>query len=395
MLFIATLTLLREGKKMLKDAVAVLDIGSNKVTVMIGENGVNQTFIIHSSCEMPYAGYDENFFFSPSAQEEIGIEEAIKNAIDTVKRNSSIKINKIFVGVPGAFLKIVTKNHSNSYENKIKISQKEIERFKSSGLVGLSIQDYSVINSQVVYYVLSDGSKVANPLGKKSVNLNGTLSYSLCDNKFIKLIELVLGESGIDKVSFVPSSLAECLYLFSQEKRKTFNVLLDVGYMSSTLSVIYHNGLVYQKSFPYGGGTIAGYIFQALGFNDYKLFSVAEELVRKINFGLEGDETYQCIQNGRLYKYSATQINSYASEVIMDIAEEVSNSLEIISQWLPNGTRVNLTGGGISFIRGACGKLRDLLSRGVDIVSPKVPMFKQPNESSKLALLDYALNLSN
>ena len=26
---------------MLKDAVAVLDIGSNKVTVMIGENGIN------------------------------------------------------------------------------------------------------------------------------------------------------------------------------------------------------------------------------------------------------------------------------------------------------------------------------------------------------------------
>ncbi len=380
---------------MLKDAVAVLDIGSNKITVMIGENGINQTFIIHSSCEVAYAGYDENFFFSPSAQEEIGIEEAIKNAIETVKRNSSIKINKIFVGVPGAFLKVLTKNHSNSYENKIKITAKEIERFKTSGLIGVDNQDYSVINSQVVYFVLSDGSKMADPIGTKSVNLNGTLSYSLCSKKFIQLIEGVLRECGIDKIVLVPSSLAECLYLFSPDKRKTFNVLLDVGYMSSTLSVVYQNGIVYQKSFPYGGGTIAGYIYQSLGYNDYKLFSVAEELVRKINFGLEGAEYYQCVQNGRLYKYLATQINGYASEVIMDIAEEVSDSLEIISQWLPNGTRVNLTGGGISFIRGACGKLRDLLSRGVDIIAPNVPMFKQPNESSKLALLDYALKLND
>lgn len=380
---------------MLKDAVAVLDIGSNKVTVMIGENGVNQTFIIHSSCEMPYAGYDENFFFSPNSQEEIGVEEAIKNAIETVKRNSNIKINTIFVGVPGAFLKIITKNHTNSYESKIKISKRETDRFKSSGLVGINVDNYMVINSQVVYYVLSDGTKIVDPIGKKSVNLNGTLSYSLCNKKFISLIEGVLLECGINKINYIPSPLAESLYLFSEERRKAFNVLLDVGYMSSTLSVVYNNGIVYQKSFPYGGGTIAGYIFQTLGLSDYKLFSVAEELVRKINFGLEGAEYYQCIQNGRLYKYPAMQINNLASEVLIEIAEEVSESLEMISQWLPNGTRINLTGGGISFIRGACEKLRDLLSRGVDIIAPNVPMFRQPNESSRLALLNYSLNFTN
>lgn len=380
---------------MLKDAVAVLDIGSNKVTVMIGENGVNQTFIIHTSCEMPYAGYDENFFFTPNSQEEIGVEEAIKNAIETVKRNSNIKINNIFVGVPGAFLKIITKNHTNSYEGKIKISKRETDRFKSSGLVGLDIENYSVINSQVVYYVLSDGSKIVDPIGKKSVNLSGTLSYSLCDNRLIGLIDGIMNECGISKINYIPSPLAESLYLFSQEKRKNFNVLLDVGYMSSTISVVYNNGIVYQKSFPYGGGTIAGYIFQTLGLSDYKLFSVAEELVRKINFGLEGNEYYQCVQNGRLYKYPATQINNLANEVIMEIAEEVSESLEMISQWLPSGTRINLTGGGISFIRGACEKLRDLLSRGVDVIAPNVPMFRQPNESSKLALINYALNFAN
>lgn len=380
---------------MLKDAVAVLDIGSNKVTVMIGENGVNQTFIIHSSCEMPYAGYDENFFYVPNSQEEIGVEEAIKNAIETIKRNSNIKINNIFVGVPGAFLKIITKNHTNSYERKIKISYKETDRFKSSGLVGINVDNYTVINSQVVYYVLSDGTKIVDPIGKKSVNLNGTLSYSLCNKKFISLIDTILAECGINKVTYIPSPLAESLYLFSEEKRKAFNVLLDVGYMSSTLSVVYNNGIVYQKSFPYGGGTIAGYIFQNLNLSDYKLFSVAEELVRKVNFGLEGGEYYQSVQNGRLYKYPATYINNLANEIIIEIAQEVSESLEMISQWLPSGTRINLTGGGISFIRGACEKLRDLLSRGVDIIAPNVPMFRQPNESSRLALLNYSLNHIN
>jgi len=384
---------------MLKDAVAVLDIGSSKVTLLVGEKGINDTFIIHNSCEVSYIGYDGDFFLdSNPIYSNVGIVEAIQNVIETVSRNSSINLEKLFVGVPGKFLKVFTKKHSNSYEKKIKITNKEIERFKTTALQSFKVNEYSIINTQNVYCTLSDGTKIINPLGSKSVNLSGILSFSLCDNRFLNLLNKIFEKCDIKNVVYVPSPLAECLYLFSEDKRKTCNILLDVGYSSSTLSVVHNDGIVFQHTFALGGALISGKIMENYAPEDcspeklINLLPVYEEITKKINFGLEGSENYECVFNGEVYRFPARRINAIAKEVFVDIAEEVTKSLEHLTDWLPNGTRVNLTGGGISYLRGTCEKLRSYLSRGVDLIYPNVPMFKEPIESSKLALLNFALN---
>ena len=384
---------------MLKDAVAVLDIGSSKISLVVGEKGINDTFIIHNSCEVPYIGYDEDFFLdSNPIYNNVGIIEAIQSAIETVVRNSSLILDKLYVGVPGKFLKVFTKKHSNSYERKIKITNKEIEKFKTTALQSFKVNEYSVINTQIVYCTLSDGTKIINPIGSKSVNLSGILSFSLCDNRFLDLINKILAKCDVKETVFVPSPLAECLYLFSEDKRKTCNILLDVGYSSSTLSVVHNAGIVFQHTFALGGALISGSIMQNYAPVDaspeklINLLPIYEEITKKINFGLEGEEMYEFVYNGENHFFPATKINALAKEVIVGIAEEVSNSLEHLTDWLPNGTRINLTGGGISYLRGACEKLRTYVSRGVDLIYPNVPMFKEPAESSKLALLNFALN---
>ena len=384
---------------MLKDAVAVLDIGSSKISLIVGERGVNDTFIIHNSCEVPYIGYDEDFFLdSNPIYNNLGVVEAIQSAIETVVRNSSLILDKLYVGVPGKFLKVFTKKHSNSYERKIKITNKEIEKFKTTALQSFKVNEYSVINTQIVYCTLSDGTKIINPIGSKSVNLSGILSFSLCDNRFLDLINKILAKCDVKQGVFVPSPLAECLYLFSEDKRKTCNILLDVGYSSSTLSIVHNAGIVFQHTFSLGGALISGSIMQNYapeGATPEKLINllpIYEEITKKINFGLEGEELYEFVYNGENYFFPATKINAIAKEVIVGIAEEVSNSLEHLTDWLPNGTRINLTGGGISYLRGACEKLRTYVSRGVDLIYPNVPMFKEPAESSKLSLLNFALN---
>ena len=53
---------------------AVLDIGSSKISVMIAEKGINNTFNIKSSAEENYDGFSGGEFFS---------EDSLKNAIKT------------------------------------------------------------------------------------------------------------------------------------------------------------------------------------------------------------------------------------------------------------------------------------------------------------------------
>jgi cell division ATPase FtsA len=46
-----------------KNKAAVLDFGSSKLTAIIGERGVNNTFVIRGSGEAEYAGFSNGEFF--------------------------------------------------------------------------------------------------------------------------------------------------------------------------------------------------------------------------------------------------------------------------------------------------------------------------------------------
>lgn len=383
---------------MIKDAVVVLDVGSSKITVTVGERGINNTFVVHSSCDVPYAGFDENGFIK--GEGEISVDNAILSAMGLIKRNCDVKLDTVYVGVPGYFLQVRTLQHINSYEGKTKISENELNKFIETGLVGVTIQDYYRIDSRAVYYTLSDGSVVNNPIGKKSVNLKGVIAVTFCKAEFKTVFDRILMGLGVNRVRYLSSPLCECLYLFNEDKRNEYNVLLDVGFTTSTFSVVYKNGIVYQKSFDgeIGGSSINNHFYFSLGFESEEFqeetLEVLEDLKRMVNLGIKDGE-YECYHGGQVYRFSVEKVNYLVNEVLTVLAGQVAECIERCSHFLPVGTRINLTGGGISYIRGAGEKLRDLLDRGVDIVYPNVPRYKKPVETSKFALLNYALNTKN
>ena len=50
---------------MKQNAVAVLDFGSEKLTVLVGRRGINNTLAIDGRGEAAYSGFAEGTFFQP------------------------------------------------------------------------------------------------------------------------------------------------------------------------------------------------------------------------------------------------------------------------------------------------------------------------------------------
>ena len=88
---------------MLKDCVAILDIGSSSLNLIVGEYGVNNTFVFRAFESVDYyAFFDKEFSNVKSLEEKIAI------LFNKVLENSQIsEINKIFVGVPSEFSKTI------------------------------------------------------------------------------------------------------------------------------------------------------------------------------------------------------------------------------------------------------------------------------------------------
>ena len=365
---------------MQKKQVAVLDFGSSQITAVVAERGINKTFIIKGRYSFDYDGYADGEFFNTDK-----LSKVLKESVWALKRTLHGKIDTVYVGVPGQFTKVLVKESQISFENKKKISEEDIDALFDAAFV-LPSSKYTLINRSAIVYELDDCRRLANPYGVSSEILKGKLSFVLCSNYFIETVTPVLKNAGVENVECISTPLAEAMYLVDAESRDRIAIVVDVGYIASTFSIVQGDGILYQRSFSYGGGYISGAIS-----DKYLLdFSVAENLKRKVNLSSELEEN-EVIEGDNGNYYSVSELKAIILNSLDNLCEEISNSLDGSGYNLPDYVPLFITGGGITYLRGAKEHVSDRLNMTVRVLSPKVPMMNKPSESSLLSLLNLGL----
>jgi len=247
---------------------------------------------------------------------------------------------------------------------------------------------YTLINRSAIVYELDDARRVANPIGINSEILKGKLSFVLCSNYFIDAVKSTLKSAGIINLECVSRSLAEALYLIDPEKRDRIAVLVDVGYISTTFSIIQGDGILYQNSFDYGGGYVTAALMKEFDLS----FEEAEKIKAQANLAQISTSSYDVIEGDSGKHYSLEQIKKAIKTSLDDLCENLSLSIESSGYVLPEYVSLMITGGGITHIRGAKEHVSSRLDTIVEIVVPQVPLLDEPEQSSTLSLLDLALD---
>lgn len=369
---------------MQKKQIAVLDIGSSKITAEIGERGINKTFVIKASATMPCEGFDENGFYEPEK-----VKSAIYSAVHELKNIMRDKLDTVYVGVPGAFTEVIVRNSQISFEGKKKITEEDVDALFDYAF-SMPSGSYTLINRSAIIYELDDFRRFANPIGAVSEILKGKLSFVVCRNYFIDFITEAVKSAGVNNVEFVATSLAEAMYLLDEEDRDRIAVLVDVGYITSTFTLIQGDGILFQKSFAFGGGHITGAIVE-----EYEIpFNLAEKLKRKVNLS-SLSETDEMLDMGGGKFYNVADVKKVITSSLDVLCEEISNCIDNSGYTIPEYVPLAITGGGITYLRGAKEHVADRLNMAVEVIAPKVPMMDKPIESSKLAVLDLALEQQN
>ncbi len=364
---------------MQKKQVAVIDFGSSEIRAIVGEAGVNKTFIIKGQGIFPYDGYSEGLFF-----DEEGVKRTLSSVIDLIDNVSLKKLSTVYVGVPGAFTEVTVKDSQLSFPKKKKITSDDIDSLFDAAFVMSSLKR-TLINRSAVVYELDDFKKVANPVGEVSETLKGKLSFIECDNYFIELIKSVL-KNYFYNIEFVSSDLAEALFLVEPESRDRIVMLCDIGYIATTLMIIQGDGIVYKKSFGYGGGYISAELTRKLDIS----FEEAEALKKKINLAkVLSDSAFEVVSSDNGQYYDLGELKRITFKSLDNLCESISSAIENSGYSIPEYVPLLITGGGISFLRGAKEHVSDRLNMQVKIVSPKIPLMENPTKSSWLSLLNF------
>ena len=370
---------------MQKKDVAILDFGSEKITVFVGHRDVNNTFAISGVGESEYAGFLNGEFLEPDK-----LKVAMGVAITNAEENAKCSIHQLYIGVPAEFCYCICKNASLNFQKLKNVTKNDIAELFMQANNFSDVKSHMVINQSSIYYVLNDSVKAVNPIGMSAQKLSASLSFVLAENNFIELINSFMYDLEISSVEYISTELAQALFLLDEDERDAYAIMVDCGYITTSVSLIKGNGLLSLSSFSLGGGHITADLSECLKIP----FSEAEALKRKIVLSIEPSEkdSYEVVVDSQPTPISSAVANDIVESRIEDIARGI---LKCISTWkyeYPDFIPIYITGGGLSYLKGAKDLLSKMIGKNIEVIAPATTQYNKPHLSSSLALLNSALS---
>ena len=214
--------------------VAVLFFGGEIISVTLATEGVNGTHIVKGRGEYFYSGIVNGDFVDP---DELGAVFAacIKDAYKTAK---NFNVNKIYVGVPPYFTSAAISSAEITYPKPRKITVKDIQHLLCGG--------------RAIYYKIDNGNAIIDALGYTAHRLEAQISRLVIKDSFIKQVGAALAGTRLSKAEFIPTVLAEAVYLIDEEIRDSACVLISCGMFTTSVAVIAGDELASIATFEMG-----------------------------------------------------------------------------------------------------------------------------------------------
>ena len=371
---------------MSKTSISVVDIGSSNISVIIGQKGANNTFVVLGSGDSEYAGYYEGEFL-----EEEKLKDVFASAISEAEQSACQTVEKLFVGVPADFSVCDTKTVTQNYGQKAKITQEHLDYMFSQANT-LESNEYVLISCSPITYVLDDGKKTLNPIGQKTTKITAHLSFVYAERKFIEKINNLLKSIGIGVVEYLSAPLCEATYLLEPERREDVALIIDSGYITTSISLVKGDGLVAIRSFAIGGAHICADLSECLGISFREAEQIKKQLILSVRPGAE--DNYEVAKKDSLISIPMQQANEIVFARLEYISQLINKCLAGLKQEYPK-MPYYITGGGLCYIKGAKEYISKSLGTNITLLSPQDIHLQKPHYSSILGLLNTALNQEN
>lgn len=357
--------------------IAVLDVNSKTISAIIGVKKSDSIFGIKSVVEKNHQGFEDGEWF-----DNYDTTQVAKTVLIECLKSAGSRTKRIYISVPAEFLSVVTKEVTVTLDRKRVITEEDVKFVYKKG-VDFSSDKFVLINTKPVYFVLDDGEDMVDDIvGSVGQKIEACVSYVLAEKSYVIMFDNIASSLAFSDIIFVGTPLAENIALLEKEQRNQIYTLIDIGYISSSITIGKGEGIIDMKSFSLGGAHIAADICEALDV-DFEAALLAKQLV-DLNLNYSEDAILVNNSNGIIKASDAEEIAKEKLDVFADI---IGNVLSDYDDILPSNMKIYLTGEGIAAMRGAKKYLSEQLGKNIEIITPKLPGFVKAEDSSKISLL--------
>ena len=245
------------------DVIVGMDIGTSKVSLVIGE--VNNFGQIETICSV------SNICNGIKKGKIINEEEVIKTVIKTLEdaeSESNLKINSAYITIYGKDVTIVQNSITKEVKDRYSgISAKDV----SSAIMQAKDIDVpegkTIIDIVAEKFVLDDGKVTADPIGSFCSSFTLKAQIVLANKEFIRQIHNIFRKSDLEIDGIVPITLAEKNVVLDTNEMNDSVMILDIGAGNTEIGVFEGSEFIYTNTIPLGGDNITNDIALVLNIS--------------------------------------------------------------------------------------------------------------------------------
>ena len=243
--------------KEMKDLVVGLDIGTAKISVVVGE--------ILSSGELKIAGLG----FAPSNGLKRGavvnIEatvQSIQKALKEAEFMADCKITRVYTGITGSHVKGINSKGIVAIKDR-EVGPGDVSRVMESATAVSTVNDQHVLLVESQEFII-DGQDVKDPIGMSGVRLEAKVHIVTGAKTAAENILKCVRRCGLEVEHLLLNPIASSLSVLTEDEKDLGVVLVDIG-AGTTDIAMYTGGALRQTAvIPIAGDLITSDIAMAL-----------------------------------------------------------------------------------------------------------------------------------
>lgn len=371
---------------MIKKQATVLEIGSSKLKVIVGREGVNNTFDIIDSAETEYDGYFEGEFVDIDR-----LKTSLANLFDSIDYIRKRYNKKIYVGLPAEFVGVEIVETELNFDISKKIRQADIDMLYAQAGEKVAMDEVEIISTSAISFSIDDGGRIlSNPIGKKAKKICAEVSVIIAERETIQKLNSLFSNLDFTAVEYVSETLAEAMLIIPEEEREHRCLMIDVGHLSTSIAFVKGNGILSLTAYPLGGGYITGDLTEKFDLT----YKEADKLKKQMVISVRGDrgDCYDLITDNGVKRINLQEANNVAIDRVHEIGRAINQCIQNFSDEFIVFLPTYLTGEGLTRLKGGRDYLAKCIARNIIIGVPDVPGRDKPEHSASLGLLNYALS---
>ena len=351
---------------MIGEKIVILDLGSNKIKIMVLSLDKENYISIHSKYSVHSSGIKKG-----NVVDADSLASSIRRCASLIEKELNFEIENIYVGVNSIFFNFLTfglTRDIGSYEIEEKRDLQNLIN-QASTIFYQNFNDNKVLHFFNSGFYLDKRNYVENPIGLRAKTLDVIFSILSLDKNIISNYDKVFKLSGLKVKKYFFSPYASSFLSADQENLEKGFVNIDIGYDKTSISIYENSKFKFSKIISLGSYHINNDLMKALDIDR----NLSEKIKCKYEDILSNNIDQNLLNEINEKKISREIIVRIIDARLNEITEYIVKEIKFCNSFNKSSRKIIVSGGG-SASEVLIGKISQKLNVKVDYAKQSFPI---------------------